>query len=102
MAAYAIAEIHVTDPEAYQEYKAQVGETIAAFGGRYLARGGAASLVEDSLSDGRPPARVVILEFPDMARLKAWQASDLYAPAKAVRHRAALSRIIAVEGLAGA
>jgi uncharacterized protein DUF1330 len=37
---YVIAEITVTDPEAYKQYAAIVPPIIAKFGGRYLVRGG--------------------------------------------------------------
>ena len=39
MAAYVIAILEVTDPEAYERYKAAAPATIAAAGGRYVARG---------------------------------------------------------------
>ena len=41
MAAYLIADIEITDPEAFERYRTQVPATIAAHGGRYLVRGGA-------------------------------------------------------------
>lgn|GEM_PF-3915518 len=40
-----------------------------------------------------------MLEFPDMAALKAWHGSEMYAGPKAMRFRAAKSRMIAVEGV---
>ncbi len=95
MAAYAIVELDVTDPEEFEEYKTKVPATIEAFGGRYLVRGGAAETIEGD----RRPGRVVVIEFPDMAALKAWHASDIYAEPKAQRFRAATTRMIAVEGV---
>jgi uncharacterized protein (DUF1330 family) len=68
---------------------------IAAFGGRYLARGGAAESLEGAIA----AHRVVVLEFPDMARLKAFFASPDYQPLIAVRQRASRSSLIAVEGV---
>lgn len=94
MSAYVIANVEVTDPAAYEEYKKGVPATIAAYGGRYLTRGGAAETLEGDWS----PRRVVILEFPDMARLKAWHASPEYRPLRAIRERAAKSVLVAVEG----
>lgn len=38
MAAYVIADIEVLDSLAYEEYRQKVPATIAAYGGRYLAR----------------------------------------------------------------
>ncbi len=40
MPAYVIADLEVTDPAGFEEYRKGVPATIAAYGGRYLARGG--------------------------------------------------------------
>jgi len=97
MPAYAIVELEVTDPEEFESYKALVPPTIEAYGGRYLVRGGANETMEGDWD----PARIVVLEFPDMAALKAWHGSDIYAEPKAMRFRAAKSRMVAVEGVEG-
>lgn len=94
MPAYVIANVEVTDPAAYEEYKKGVPATIAAYGGRYLTRGGAV----ETLEGGWTPKRVVILEFPSLARLKAWYDSPEYRPLRAIRERAATSVLVAVEG----
>ena len=46
MAGYVIAEVQVTDPERYAEYREQVNAGILAYGGRFLARGGKAEALE--------------------------------------------------------
>ncbi|HEX6794486.1 MAG TPA: DUF1330 domain-containing protein, partial [Casimicrobiaceae bacterium] len=46
MTAYLVADIEVTDPDAYAQYRRTVGASIAAFGGRFLARGGATVTLE--------------------------------------------------------
>lgn len=38
-------------------------------------------------------------EFPDMARAKAWWASEIYREPRAMRGRSAESRMIVVEGV---
>ena len=70
MTAYIYADVEVTDAEAYETYRRQVPALIAAHGGRYLVRGGAAAEV---LEGHHQPHRQVILEFPDMAALKAYR-----------------------------
>ena len=40
MPAYLIAEIEVTDPEGYAEYRQLTPAAIAAHGGRFIVRGG--------------------------------------------------------------
>ena len=95
MAAYCIANIEVTDPGLYEDYRKGVAATIAAHGGRFLARGGAAEALEGAY----PVRRVVILEFPTMAALKAWYASPEYAPLLALRKRASRGDLFVVEGV---
>jgi len=70
MSAYILASIEITDPEAYEEYRRRVPAIIAVHGGRYLVRGG---LVR-GLEGDKPASRLVILEFPDMARLERFTA----------------------------
>jgi len=95
MAAYVIAEVEVTDPAAYEEYRKKVPATIAQYGGKYLARGGATETKEG----GWAPARFVILEFPSMEQARRWYDSPEYAPALAIRKRASKSKLIFAEGL---
>lgn len=95
MAAYVIAEVEVTDPSAYEEYRKLVPATIEKYGGKYLARGGAT----ESKEGGWAPARLVILEFPSMAQARRWYDSPEYTPARAIRQRASKSKLIFAEGL---
>ena len=95
MAAYIHASVEVTDPVSYKEYRRQVPAVIAAHGGRYLVRGGPTDVLE-----GEPgTARQVILEFPDMAQLKAFYHSPEYTALIAVRQRASKGRLVAIEGV---
>ena len=95
MSAYVIADIEVLDPAGYEAYRQQVPPTIAAFGGRYLVRGGALTALEGDWL----PKRCVILEFPSMAQLEAWYDSPAYVPLRALRERTTKSRLVKVEGL---
>lgn len=95
MAAYLIAEVEITDPKAYEEYRRIVPGTIAQYGGRYLVRGGAVETKEG----GWTPARVVVLEFATMDQARKWYHSPEYAPALAIRTRAGKSKVILVEGI---
>lgn len=95
MTAYVIADVEVLDPAGYEAYRQQVPATIAAYGGRYLARGGATTVLEGGWS----PRRCVILEFPSMAQLKAWWDSPEYQPLRAIRERTTRSNLVATEGL---
>lgn len=95
MSAYVIVDIEVTDPVVYERYKQLAPPGIAAYGGRYLARGGRTVTLEGEWV----PQRLVILEFPSVERAQAWIDSPEYGPAKALRHQAARSRMVVVEGL---
>lgn len=95
MPAYIHANVEVTDPAAYEEYRAQVPAVIAAHGGRYLVRGGATEVLEGQAS----PQRQVILEFPDMAHLQAFYQSAEYRRLIPIRQRASKGTLIAIEGV---
>lgn len=95
MAAYLIAEVEITDPKAYEEYRKIVPGTIAQYGGRYLVRGGSVETKEG----GWTPARVVVLEFASMDQARKWYHSPEYAPALAIRTRAGKSKVILVDGI---
>lgn len=95
MAAYIYADVEVTDPAAYETYREQVPALIAAHGGRYLVRGGAVEVLEGD----RVPRRQVVLEFPDMAHLKAFYTSPQYKTLIALRQGASLGTLLAIEGI---
>jgi len=92
---YVIVEIDVTNPEAYEGYKAAVAPMAAAAGGRYLVRGGKAEGRE-----GAPPqGRVVILEYPSFDAAKAFLESPEYAAIIHLRTDNTVSRLMVVEGV---
>ena len=94
MPAYMIAEVNITDPAAYEEYRKQVPATLEKYGGTYLVRGGVLEALE-----GETAGRIVVVQFESMAALKRWYDSPEYAEIKGIRHAASEGRIIAVEGL---
>ena len=95
MAALVIAEVDVQDATLFEEYRKLVPATIAQYGGKYVVRGGAT----ESKEGGWAPKRMVVLEFPTMARAREWYHSAEYAPALEMRLKAAKSRVILVEGV---
>ena len=94
MPAYVIAETDVHDPEQFERYKTAAPDTIAAYGGRYVARGGELDVLEGDWS----PPRLVILEFDDLEAAKRWYASPEYQEIKRLREGAATMRLVAVDG----
>ena len=95
MPAYLYANVEVTDPAAYETYRARVPALIAAHGGRYLVRGGAVEVLEGDAT----PQRQVILEFPDMAHLKAFYAAPEYQELIGIRQGASRGTLLAIEGM---
>ena len=95
MPAYVVIEIEVHDPATYEDYKRLAPPAIAAYGGRYLARGGQTATLEGDWS----PKRLVILEFDSVDRAQAWWSSPEYAEAKALRQSCSSARMVVVEGL---
>ena len=95
MPAYVVVDIAIHDPSTYDHYKTLAPPSIAQYGGRYIARGGATTVLE---GDWRPE-RLVLLEFPDAERARAWWGSPEYAEAKALRQRAAATDMVLLEGL---
>ena len=95
MSAYVVIEIVVKNPEGYEEYKVLAPPAIAAYGGKYIARGGRSENLEGSWQ----PNRIVILEFESIEKAKQWLDSEEYKEAKALRHKYASSNAIVVEGV---
>ena len=95
MPAYVIIETDIHDPVQYERYKAASPAAVAGGGGRFLARGGELAVLEGDWD----PARIVVLEFPDLETVKRWYDSPDYQEAKRLREGAASLRMVAVEGL---
>ncbi|MGA8053863.1 MAG: DUF1330 domain-containing protein [Burkholderiales bacterium] len=95
MPAYLVADVQVTDPVRYEDYKQLAATAIAKFGGRYLVRGGAHTTVEGEWK----PNRLVIMEFADVATARRFYDSPEYREARAARANAAKGQFVIVEGL---
>jgi uncharacterized protein (DUF1330 family) len=95
MAAYVLVDVTINDPTTYAEYRQLTPASIAAYGGRFAVRGGHSETLEGDWK----PGRLVVLEFESLERAKAWWASPEYAPAKALRQRSAVTRMVVVEGV---
>lgn len=94
MPAYVIVDVTVNDPAAFEEYRLATPATVAAYDGRFLARGGAVEALEGQWL----PKRLVMIEFPSIERAKQWLISPEYSAIKDIRHRAADAKMIIVEG----
>lgn len=97
MAVYFIADVEVTDPGSFEEYRKKVALIVEKYGGRYVVRGGEPEAVEGDWK----PTRIVVLEFPSEEHLKRFVTAPDYAPVAAIRHRAANTNAIMVKGYSG-
>jgi uncharacterized protein (DUF1330 family) len=95
MSAYVIAEIDITDPAAYEDYRKQVPGVIAKYGGKYVVRGGKV----ESLEGGWSPKRIAVVEFPSMEQALKFYRSPEYAPLIAIRQKASRGKLVIVEGI---
>jgi uncharacterized protein (DUF1330 family) len=95
MSAYAIVEIEITDPAAYEEYRKQVNAVNEKYGGKFLVRGGRI----ESKEGGWAPKRIVVVEFPSMEQAQKWYHSPEYTPLAELRMKASHSKLVLVEGL---
>ena len=95
MPVYIIVEIDILDPVGYEEYKKLAGATVKKYGGKYIVRGGKTEVLEGDWK----PKRIVILQFENMERAKAWLNCAEYAEPRKMRHRTAKTRMVLVEGL---
>jgi uncharacterized protein (DUF1330 family) len=95
MPAYVIAHIDVKDPVRYEDYKKMSPISIQKFGGRFIARGGQAEVLEGTWQ----PKRLVLLEFPSVEVAKQWWASEEYRPARDLRQATSVGDMIVLEGI---
>jgi uncharacterized protein (DUF1330 family) len=93
--AFVIANVTITDPVRYEDYKRMVPATLVPFGGRFVIRGGNPEVLE---GDWRP-SRLVLLEFPSVERARAWWNSPDYAEARALRQATSKGTLIILEGV---
>lgn len=90
---YWIAHMDVKDAETYEKYRAANAKPLAAFGGKFVVRGG-----EQQVAEGTWSPRTVIIEFPSYADAVACYESADYQQAKDIRLTASDNNMVIVEG----
>lgn len=90
---YWVTWMDIHDPAAYDRYKSKNGVAFAEFGGRFVVRGGQQSLIE-----GKPRGRTVVIEFPSYQAAMDCYNSDSYKLAMAEREGASTGDLVIVEG----
>jgi uncharacterized protein (DUF1330 family) len=93
--AYILANVTVTNPEQYEEYRKLSTIAMKAHGAEVCIRGGKVDVLEGDWT----PNRVVLLKFPSPEQARAFYDSPEYQAAKAARQGAAVMRMILVDGV---
>jgi uncharacterized protein (DUF1330 family) len=93
--AYIIANVEVTNPEQYEEYKKFSTIAMKAHGAEVCIRGGAVEVLEGDWE----PSRFVMLKFPSLDQARAFYHSAEYSTAREKRAGAAIMRMVLVEGV---
>ena len=94
--AYVVGHATLTNPEKFvAEYGSKVEETIQAFGGQFLVRGGDISYREgEKLGDTD-----VVVEFPDRESAMAWEESEQYQAILPGRTENTTTYLIIIDGV---
>ncbi|MEX2200846.1 MAG: DUF1330 domain-containing protein [Dongiaceae bacterium] len=90
---YCIAHVTPTDMALYPKYREAASAAIAAYGGRFLARGGRFESPEGSSLE-----RHVIVEFESFDQAKKFYHSPEYQAAVKLRQATSESTFVIVEG----
>ncbi len=92
--AYVIADVDVTNPQQYEEYKKLSSIAMKVHNAEVCVRGGKVDVIEGDWT----PSRVVILKFPSTEKARAFYDSPEYQAAKKARQGAAVMRMVLIEG----
>ena len=92
--AYAVAEIEVTDPPAYQAYLGKAIESLKPYNARIITR--AKPVAKEGPA---PQGNVVITRFDSLADAEKWYSTPPYKELIAERQKAAKGRFYIVEGV---
>lgn len=96
MTAYAVAHLRSVDfNEEIAEYLTEIDETLRAYDGRFLVHG-----TDPQVLEGEWPGHLVLIEFPDLERARAWYESPAYQAILPLRTENSVGAAILVEGTA--
>jgi len=92
---FVVAEINVSNPEAYaKEYVPKAQALIKKHGGKFLAASNNVVAFE-----GAPAKRIAIQQWESMEKVKAWQNSAELKENRKIGNKYAKFRILAVDGM---
>ncbi|MGD9554215.1 MAG: DUF1330 domain-containing protein [Arcobacteraceae bacterium] len=85
MSVYVIGQITIKNSQKWEEYKAQVPQTLESFNASVVLRGNAV----ESLDGNDAYTDIVVLEFDTLAEAKKWYSSSRYQTLIPLRKEAA-------------
>jgi len=96
MSVYALAQLHIHDPEPYGRYMARFMPILEKYHGKLLAADEAPRVLEGQWWDRN---KVVLMQFPDAAAFRAWATSAEYTEIAADRKAGADAVVLLIEGV---
>ncbi len=93
---YWIGHVDITNEAGYQPYALANPAIFKKFGGRFVVRGG-----KFETPEGSARARIVVIEFPDLATARACYHSPEYQANMQLRVASAVADVMIVEGYDG-
>jgi uncharacterized protein (DUF1330 family) len=93
--AFTIAEIQVTDPEAFKDYARATGVGIPAAGGRFIVRSGKSFVI-----NGEPPKSIAVIQWDTLDQARTYFESADYKKLTPIRDKASKFRAFSIEGAA--
>ena len=97
MACYVIAHVSVNNSEGYKAYTAETPGSIAAYGGKFIVRGGTCTPMEGQM----PGDRHVVLKWADRAAAEGWYNSPEYQEILSIRLANSTGVMTIVDGYDG-
>ena len=94
MPGYLVVSLDVKDADMFAKYTAEMPALLHRWGGEFVVRGGKLQ----SLEGDAPKPRLVIVKFPSVDDARKFYDSAEYEPLKRIRHAAAQSNVLLVEG----
>lgn len=95
MAAYILANVKVTNPAQYEDYRRLSTLAMTEHGAEVLVRGGKTTVLEGDWA----PERVVLLKFPSRDAAQAFYDSPEYGAAREAREGIAVMRMVLIDGV---
>ena len=91
---YWVAHVDVSDPIAYEDYRAANLVAFSKYGAQFVVRGGRQRVIE-----GSSKSRTVVIEFSDYETALACYNSPEYREALEIRKNISIGDLVVVEGV---